>query len=204
MLKVNYKKWTCYNEKKRIAILISGRGSNMEVIVKNALSGILKDCCEVVLVLSNKKSAQGLSIANRLGIPVACIESKGKKRKDFDRKLVTFLKPYKLDYIVLAGFMRILSAVFIEPYRNRIINIHPADTAQFKGLHAYEWAFKNKLTRTKITIHFIDEGVDTGPIISQKEVDLRGAKTLKDIEKRGLKVEHKFYSEVLRNLFTNG
>ena len=186
--------------KKRIAIFISGRGSNMEAIVKNAQSGILKDCCEVALVFSNNKDARGLEIAKQLGLKTACIESKGKNREAFDREVVEFLKPYKIDYIVLAGFMRILTREIIRPYRNRIINIHPADTAQFRGLHAYEWAFNNKLEKTAITIHYVDEGVDTGPVIAQREVDLRGAKTLAEVEKRGLSVEHKFYSEVLRDL----
>lgn len=188
--------------KKRIAILISGRGSNMEAVVKNVRGGILKECCEVALVLSNKKEAKGLETARRLGVKTACIESKGKKRKDFDRELVDFLRPYKPDYIVLAGFMRILTSVIINEYKNRIINIHPADTAQFQGVGGYEWAFKNGLEFTKITVHFIDEGVDTGPVIAQRELDLRGMKTLHEIEELGLKIEHQFYSETLRKLFT--
>lgn len=186
--------------KKRIAIFISGRGSNMEAIVKNVQSGILKDCCEVALVFSNNRDARGLEIAKQLSVETAFIESKGKNRETFDREVVDFLEPYDIDYIVLAGFMRILTPEIIAPYRNRIINIHPADTAQFRGLHAYEWAFNNKLEKTKITIHYVDEGVDTGPIIAQREVDLRGAKTLAEVEERGLRVEHQFYSEVLRDL----
>ena len=173
----------------------------MVTIVKNTKSGILKDCCEIVLVLSNKKDAPGLVAAKQAGVLTASIESKGKKRTEFDQELVDFLKPYHLDYIFLAGFMRILSPVFIKQYQKRIINIHPADTAQFKGLHAYEWAFNNKLASTKITVHFVDEGVDTGQIISQREVDLKGVKTVEQVESRGLRVEHLFYSEVLRDLF---
>lgn len=188
--------------KKRIAILISGRGSNMEAVLKNVRGGILKECCEAALVLSNKKEAKGLETARRLGVQTACIESKGKKREDFDRELVDFLRPYKPDYIVLAGFMRILTPVIINEYKNRIINIHPADTAQFQGVGGYEWAFKNGLEFTKITVHFIDEGVDTGPVIAQREMDLRGMKTLHEIEEVGLKIEHQFYSETLRKLFT--
>ena len=188
--------------KKRIAILISGRGSNMEAIIKKVHSGILQDCCEVALVLSNKRDAKGLEIAKQLGVETAFIQSKGKKREEFDEELVQYLKPYELDYIVLAGFMRILSHVFIKRYRNRVINIHPADTAQYRGLGAYEWAFNNKLEKTKITVHFVDEGVDTGLVIAQIEVDLRGAKTLEEVEKRGLKVEHEFYSEVLKKVIT--
>lgn len=189
--------------KKRIVIFISGRGSNMEAIVKTAQTGILKDCCEIVLVFANKKEARGLEIARQLGIKTAYLESKGKQREDFDIEIVTLLKPYQPDYLVLAGYMRVLSPVLIEPYRNRIINIHPADTALYQGTHGYEWAFENKLESTKITVHLVDEGVDTGKVLAQREVDLRGAISLEEIEQRGLKVEHAFYSEVLKKVFTD-
>ena len=188
--------------KKRIAILISGRGSNMETIVRNTQNGILKDVCEVALVLSNKENAYGLTVAEKLGVQTAVIASKGKKRTEFEQELIDFLASYHIDYIVLAGFMRILSPLFVRAYKDRIINIHPADTAQFQGIGGYEWAFENKLQKTKITVHFVDEGVDTGKVIAQKEVDLRGADTLEEVEKRGLKVEHEFYSEALLKLFT--
>ncbi len=188
--------------KKRIAILISGRGSNMETIVRNTQDGILKDVCEVALVLSNKERAYGLTVAKELGVQTAVIVSKGKKRAEFEQDLINFLKSYHLDYIVLAGFMRILSPLFVRAYKDRIINIHPADTARFQGIGGYEWAFENKLQTTKITVHFVDEGVDTGKVIAQKEVDLRGADTLEEVERRGLKTEHEFYSEALLKLFT--
>jgi len=116
-------------------------------------------------------------------------------------ELVSFLKQYELDYIVLAGFMKILSSAFIKTFKNRIINIHPADTDKFKGLGAYEWAFKNRLDSTKITVHFVDNGVDTGKVIGKCNVDLKDAKTLSEVKNRGLKVEHKFYSEMLEKVF---
>ena len=187
--------------KKRVAILISGHGSNMEAIIKNSKNGILKDHCEIVLVLSNRENAEGLQIASSYGIETTCIISKGKKREDYDLELVSFLKQYELDYIVLAGFMRILSSAFIKTFKNKIINIHPADTDEFKGLGAYEWAFKNKLDSTKITVHFVDSGVDTGKVIGKCNVDLKDAKTLSEVKNRGLKVEHKFYSEMLEKVF---
>ncbi len=170
--------------------------------MKNAQSGILQDCCEVVLVFSNNPDARGLQIARDLGVHTAWMSHKGKQREEFDREIVELLKPYRLDYIVLAGYMRIITPVLIEPYRNRILNIHPADTAQYQGAHGYEWAFEQKLERTKITVHYIDEGVDTGNVLEQREVDLRGAETLDDIAQRGLNVEHAFYSQVLRKVCT--
>ena len=187
--------------KKRIAIFISGRGSNMETIVRQTQNGILKEVCEVALVFSNKPQAKGLEIAKELGIETASIPSKGKQREDFDREVVHLLEPYGIDFIVLAGFMRILSPVLIQAYRNRIINIHPADTDAFQGVGAYEWAFENKKESTKITVHYVDEGVDTGQVIAKAQVDLRGADTIEEVERRGLKVEHRVYSEALLKIF---
>ena len=189
-------------KKQRIAIFISGRGSNMETIVKNVQSGNLHDCCEVALVFANNKEARGLQIAKDLGIHTESIESKGKKREEVDGKIVELLEPFDIDYIVLAGYMRIISSPLLERYPQRIINIHPADTASYQGAHAYEWAFENKLATTTITVHLIDAGVDTGPVLAQADVNLQGAVTLEEVEQRGLKVEHQFFSDVLQKIFT--
>jgi phosphoribosylglycinamide formyltransferase-1 len=174
----------------------------MVALLKNIQKGILKDLCQVELVFSNKPDAAGLKIAEDFGMPTACIESKGKKREVFDQEVVDYLDQYHLDYIVLAGYMRILSPIFVSAYRNKIINIHPADTLEFQGVGAYEWAFRNKKEFTKITVHFVDEGVDTGKVIDKQVVDLRGCKTLEEVEKIGLATEHAFYSEALRKVFS--
>lgn len=188
-------------KKTRIAIFISGRGSNMKAILDNVKNGNLKDCCEVALVFSNNKEAKGLEAAKNEGFETLCVESKGKKRKNFDNKVIQKLEPYNIEYIVLAGYMRILSPVFINRYRNRIINIHPADTTLYQGIHGYDWAFKNQLKTTKITVHLVDEGVDTGKIIAQREINLRNTNSLEEIENLGLQEEHKFYSKVLEKIF---
>ncbi len=186
----------------RLAVLISGRGSNMAAILRESREGILKGLCEVAVVVSNKCSAAGLETARNAGVPAICVPSRGKKRREFEEELIETLEPYKPDYIILAGFMRILTPLFINRYRNRILNIHPADTAQFQGIGGYEWAFEKGLKETKITVHLIDDGVDTGPVIAQKRVDLRGADTLEEVEKRGLAVERTFYSQVIRDVLT--
>lgn len=187
---------------KRIAVLISGRGSNMEAILKEARDGILKDCCQVVLVVSSRCNAPGLTIAQNMGVEAICVESNGKTCTAFDRQLLEALEPYALDYLVLGGFIRILSPLVIERYRQRIINIHPADTALYQGARGYAWAFETGRYSTTITVHYVDEGTDTGPVIAQTDVDLAGAKTLEEVEKRGLAVEHRFYSQVLQQVFT--
>lgn len=189
--------------KKRIAIFISGRGSNMDAILRQTRGGILRDACELVLVFSNNPEAKGLETAKNAGIPTDCIPSKGKKRENFDKEVINFLEPLKIDYIILAGYMRLLSPLFIRTYQKRIINIHPADTRAFQGVGAYDWAFENKLKKTYITVHYVDEGMDTGDIIEQRELDISRMATLEEIEKAGLTLEHKMFSEVLKKLFEN-
>ncbi len=188
---------------KSIAIFISGNGSNMESIIKECKFGILKDILKVILVFSNKKDAKGIEKAQKLGIKTKVISSKNKKREYHEREIIDYLKNYSIDFIILAGYMKILSPYIISKYRNRIINIHPADTNTYKGKDGYKWAYENNLKSTKITIHYVDEGIDTGEIISQKEVDLTSCKNLKEIKKIGLKVEHLFYPKTLKRLINS-
>jgi phosphoribosylglycinamide formyltransferase-1 len=186
---------------KTIAIFISGRGSNMKAIVESCENGILKGIAKPVLIFSNKASAAGLEYAKTKNIKTEVIPSKGKKRLEFDQEVIKMLTNYDIDCIVLAGYMRILSPDFTQTYPKRIINIHPADTNKHQGLDGYSWAFKEQLKQTKVTVHYVDEGLDTGQIIGQAEVDLKGAQTLEEVEKRGLAVEHRFYSEALASVF---
>jgi len=186
--------------KKNIAILISGRGSNMEAIIKNALQGILSDVCNISVVIANNAEALGLNIAAQYGIPTACVLSKGKTRCDFEKELIVCLQEYHIDVVVLAGFMRILSPYFVVRFPQRIINIHPADPNQYRGMHGYQWAYDNHLESTKVTVHYVEEGVDTGAVIASADVDLHGCSSLEEVEKRGLKIEHEFYSKVLKGI----
>ncbi len=186
--------------KAKLIIFISGRGSNMQRIIEETKNGILKDIAEVVLVFSDKPEAPGLKIAQETGIETKSIAAKGKSRKEFNDEVMKLLENYEFDYIVLAGYMRILPAEFVRKYPKKIINIHPADTRLHQGLHGYEWAYKNGMKSTKITIHYVDEGMDTGEIIAQREVDLTGAKSLEEVEQRGLAVEHGFYAETIKKL----
>ena len=187
--------------KRRIAIFISGRGSNMAALAASCASGVLRDLCEIVLVLSDRPDAAGLAVAKRLGLPTACLPSQGRERGLFEREVIALLEPFQVDFIVLAGFRRILSSMLIGEFRNRIINIHPADPAVYRGLDGYRHAFERRLSRTVVTVHLVDEGVDTGTVLGRCEVDLTGAETLEDVERRGLDVEHAFYSRVLASHF---
>ena len=187
--------------KQRVAILLSGRGSNMVALAEQARDGLLASCAEVVLVASNRPDAPGLAKAAAMGLETATSSSAGKRRSVFDRELLDMLEPFAPDWIVLAGYMRILTPQVIRRYPGRIINIHPADTRLHQGLHGYEWAWEQRLPATKITVHLVDEGLDTGPILAQREVDLGDVSSLEEVEQRGLAVEHGFYAQVLRGVF---
>ncbi|MGI4741911.1 MAG: phosphoribosylglycinamide formyltransferase [Janthinobacterium lividum] len=187
----------------RLAILLSGRGSNMLALAEAVRAGVLQGVAEIAVVFSNDPAAPGLDSAADLGLPVASLLSKGRKREEFDREVVAILQGFQPDYVVLAGYMRVLSPTFVRAFVGRIVNIHPADTHQHQGLHAYEWALDNRLPETKITVHLVDEGLDTGPILAQRVVNLVGADTLAEVQRRGLVVEHVLYAETLRNLIKN-
>ncbi|SES80426.1 phosphoribosylglycinamide formyltransferase [Hymenobacter actinosclerus] len=188
--------------KARLAILLSGRGSNMVALVTAAQTGILRELAEVAVVFSNHPDAPGLATAAALACPTASLSSQGRQRAEFDAEVVEILRQYQPDYVVLAGYMRILSPTFVRAFAGRILNIHPADTHLHQGLHAYEWAFENQLAETKITVHLVDEGLDTGPVLAQQTVDLRGATTLAEVERRGLLAEHQLYAKALAELIT--
>lgn len=184
----------------RLAILLSGRGSNMLALAEAVRTGVLRGMAEIVVIFSNDPAAPGLDAAVALNLPTASLPSKGRKREAFDQEVVGILHEYQPDYVVLAGYMRVLSPGFVRAFAGRIVNIHPADTHQHQGLHAYEWALDNQLKETKITVHLVDEGLDTGPILAQRVVNLEGAATLAEVQRRGLAVEHELYAETLKEL----
>ena len=186
----------------RIAILISGRGSNMEAIARQVLGGALAGCCEIAAVISSRPAAPGLVLARELGLETLALDARGLGRDAYDDALLAALEQCRADVVLLAGYMRILSPRVVARYRGRILNIHPADTALHQGLGGYTWAFAQQLPSTKITVHLVDEGLDTGAVLAQREVDLRGAGTLAEVERRGLAVEHQLYPEAIKTFLT--
>lgn len=188
----------------RAVVFISGRGSNLEALIKACESGPLAGICKIAGVVSNRKGAGGIEKAKAAGLPTLVLPlSPGQTRENYDSRILQEIAPWSPQLIILAGFDRILSPVMIKAFPSRIINIHPADPAQFKGLHGYQWAFSQKLPRTYITVHLVDEGVDTGPVLDQAEVDLTGIQSLADVEARGLAVEHQLYPLALAKFITN-
>ena len=190
------------NKRKKLIIFISGRGSNMEAILDACQGGVLKDLAEVVCVYSNKKNAAGLTKAADRNIQTHCISSFKKERAVYDNELLSWLNEQTFDYIILAGYMRVMSDFLVKAYPGRIVNIHPADTAKHQGLGAYQWAFDNRLSQTTITVHFVDEGLDTGQVIAKRDVPFTDIQTIEDVRNQGLAVEHEFYSEAIKILIT--
>jgi phosphoribosylglycinamide formyltransferase 1 len=190
-----------------LAILISGRGSNMEAILKAVKKH--KIPANPVLVISNRPDAVGLKIAENLGTKTKVVDSQGFKGAswEYDKKLVSVLEKYnvgpKNGLICLAGFMRIMSPEFIRHYKGRVMNIHPAILPSFPGLHSQRQAVEYGVKYSGCTVHFADEGVDTGPIILQSIVRVKDDDTEETLSKRIIREEHKIYPLAVK-LFAEG
>ena len=180
---------------KKLGILLSGRGSNFEAIAQNVQAG--KIPAEIAVVISNKGDALGLARAQELGFATRFIPSKGKEREAFDREVVAALKEFQVDLVCLAGFMRILSPYFVREFPRRILNIHPALLPAFPGEDVQRQALEYGVKFTGCTVHIVDEGVDTGPIICQVVVPVLDADTAETLAARILKEEHRMYSEAI-------
>jgi phosphoribosylglycinamide formyltransferase-1 len=180
---------------KKLGILISGRGSNFEAIARNVQAG--KIPAEIGVVISNKEEAAGLAIARQMGLNAICIPSKGKEREAFERELVAALRQHEVDLVCLAGFMRVLTPYFIREFKGRILNIHPAILPSFPGVEAQKQALDYGTKFTGCTVHFVDEGVDTGPVVAQAVVPVLDDDTAETLAARILKEEHRIYTEAV-------
>jgi phosphoribosylglycinamide formyltransferase 1 len=190
-----------------LGILISGRGSNMDAIFAGAKSGRIKNVKPSV-VISNKPDAAGLRIATeKYGVPTKVIPGDGLKGWDYDQKVVAALQAYGVTpqsgVVCLAGFMRIISPEFVRQYKWRILNIHPALLPSFPGLHAQKQALAAGVKVTGCTVHFVDEGVDSGPVILQKSVPVMDGDDEESLSARILEQEHRLYPEAVA-LFCEG
>lgn len=183
----------------KIGILISGRGSNMVAIVEAVSSGQVPDS-EVVVVISDKTGALGLQKANERGIETLVIEKNGRKRADHDAEIVAELKKRNVELICLAGYMRLLSAEFVQAFPNRILNVHPSLLPSFKGLDAQRQALDYGVKVTGCTVHFVDENLDHGAIIAQKAVEVLDEDTAETLAERILEHEHALYIESIAQI----
>lgn len=183
----------------KIAILISGRGSNMTAIIKAVENGLISNS-EVSIVISDKTSAQGLVKAKEYGIKTLVISKKGRARAEHDAEIVAELKKRNIELICLAGYMRLLSPEFVRAFPNRIVNIHPSLLPSFKGLDAQKQALDYGVKISGCTVHFVDEELDHGAIIMQKAVEVLDDDTVESLSTRILEQEHLLYVRAVKQL----
>jgi len=177
--------------------LLSGRGSNFEALAEAVASGEIPDA-ELALVVSNREGAPGIEKARQRNIPCQVIPSRGLEREAYDRLLLAALDPAGVDLICLAGFMRLLSPLFIERYRGRILNIHPSLLPAFPGLEAQRQALEYGVRFSGCTVHFVDESLDAGPIVLQAVVPVYDDDTVESLSARILAEEHRLYPRAVR------
>lgn len=180
---------------KNLGILISGRGSNFEAIARNVQAG--KIPAMIAVVISNREEAPGLARAREMGLNARCIPSRGRDRESYDRELAAALKEFQVDLVCLAGFMRILSPYFIREFPGRILNIHPSLLPAFPGSEAQKQALDYGAKFSGCTVHIVDEGVDTGPIVCQAAVPVLEHDTVETLSSRILKEEHRIYTDAI-------
>lgn len=177
---------------KRLAVFVSGNGTNMENILRSIRERKIK--AQAALVLSDNPEALALKRAQEY--PVECVvveRQKFSSKEAFEAEIRQHLKRKKIDYVILAGFMRILSPSFVVAYHGRILNLHPSLLPKFPGAHAIREAWEAKEKVTGVTVHFVDEGVDTGPVILQREVKVESGETLESLENKIHAVEYELY-----------
>ena len=182
----------------KVAVLISGNGSNLQALIDNFKEE--ESIVDINCVISNKKDAFGLERAARAAIDNYFVDhTKFKNRETFDQELIQVLDTYNPDLIVLAGFMRILSEVFVEKYLGKLINIHPSLLPKYPGLETHKKVIENKETRHGVTIHYVDKTLDGGPICAQSEIEVT-TKNINDLQEQIHKIEHEIYPVVVQQI----
>ena len=180
-------------DKMRVAVFASGSGTNLQAIIDADIQTI-----EIAVVFTNNPDAYAIERAKKHNIQVEIIDHKNyKTREEYEKHIIDVLDPYKLNLIVLAGFMRILSTVFVRAYKNKIVNIHPALLPSFPGINAVRQALEYGVKYTGVTVHFVDEGVDTGPIILQSVVEIEDEDTEDTLLEKIHEVEHRIYPKAI-------
>ncbi|OCN05768.1 phosphoribosylglycinamide formyltransferase [Erysipelotrichaceae bacterium MTC7] len=176
-----------------VAIFASGSGSNFENLVKATYKH-----ADIKLLVVDKENAYAITRANKLGIPYVFVNPKAfASKEDYETQILTYLQAYDITLIALAGYMRFIGKVLLENYPNGIINLHPAYLPEFPGAHSIQDAYDAKVKATGVTIHFVDDGVDTGPIIHQERIDIDPAWSLENLEEEVHKMEYDMFPRIL-------
>lgn len=186
---------------KRLAILLSGRGSNFEAIADSVAAGRID--ATIAVVISNRPEARGLEVARERGLNAVSLPSKGLDREVYDRMVVAELRKHGVDLVCLAGFMRLLSAYFVREFPQRILNIHPSLLPAFPGLDAQHQALEHGVKVSGCTVHFVDEFLDHGAIVAQTAVPVRDDDSAETLAARILREEHRIYTEAI-NIVLSG
>lgn len=185
-----------------LGVLISGTGTNLQALIDAQASDSLGGG-RLAVVISNRGDAPGLQRAEKAGVTSIVIDHRGRSREDFEADVTATLEEFRVELVVLAGFMRVLTPLFIDHWKGRLINIHPALLPAFAGTHAQRQALEFGVHITGCTVHFVDTGVDTGPIILQRAVEVRPGDTEETLKARILEQEHRILPEAVR-LFLAG
>lgn len=189
---------------KRLVILISGTGTNLQAIIDACRSGQLAETAEIVAVFSNKVTASGLDRARQAGIPAhALTPSDFADRQQFDRQLMKLVDEYSPDLVVLAGYMRILSAEFVQHYAGHMINIHPSLLPAYPGLHTHRQVLENGDKQHGVSVHFVTEQLDGGPVILQAVVPVNNGDTEQQLQDKIRVQEHVIYPQAIQWFLEN-
>ena len=179
-----------------VGVLISGRGTNLQALIDAAGGGQLGG--RIAVVISNVEDAQGLERARKAGIPALFRDHRGRKREDFDAELLALLREHAVDLVCLAGYMRLLSPAFIRAFAERILNVHPSLLPAFPGLEAQRQAWEHGVKVSGATVHLVDEGLDSGPIVLQEAVAVQSTDSPEVLAARILEAEHRIYPRAVR------
>jgi phosphoribosylglycinamide formyltransferase 1 len=183
----------------RLAVFCSGYGSNFQAILDAVKKKKLK--AEVALMVCDNPKAYAIQRAAKTGVPVLVLSPKlFSSRADYEKFVVRVMRSQKIDLVVLAGFMRILTPYFIGAYRGRILNIHPSLLPAFKGAHAIKDAFDARVKETGVTVHWVTVKLDSGPIVAQEKVKVRSRETLAHLEARIHAAEHRLYPAAIQKI----
>lgn len=187
---------------KNLGVLISGRGSNLQSILDAVAAGRL--AATVAVVISNRADAAGLARAADAGVETLVLDHRGQTREQYDAQLIDALRERAVDVVCLAGFMRVLSAGFIEAFRDRILNIHPSLLPAFPGVDAQRQAWEHGVKLAGATVHLVDESLDGGPIVRQEAIEVRAEDTAESLAARILEIEHRLYPAAIGDVVRGG
>ena len=179
-----------------VGVLISGSGTNLQALLDSC--ALADSPARIAVVISNRRDAYGLERARKAGIAAVWIPHRKRTRQDFEQELLQVLQEYNVSWVMLAGFMRVLTDLFLTAYPNRVLNIHPSILPSFPGINAQKQAFEAGVKVTGATVHFVDSGMDTGPIVLQGSVPVLDDDNIDSLRQRILSVEHQIFPQALR------